>query len=92
MTTQKDNCTAGGTSIVESGVQRLSAIASNEGGDGPFIRKVMNYHLLFAIGADPENGTLISELESNRQISYKISGCNYYNWRFEKIVFFGTVC
>ena len=40
MTTPKGNCLAGGTSIVESGVRRSSAITPNETDDGSFIRKV----------------------------------------------------
>ena len=62
MTTPKGNCAAGGTSIVESRVRRLSAVVPNEGDDVAFIRKVTNYHLLFVVGADPENGVLISGL------------------------------
>ena len=54
MTTQKGNCSADGISIVESGVQRLSAIVPNEGDDGPSLRKVTIYHLLFAIGVNPK--------------------------------------
>ena len=64
MTTPKDNCSAGGTSKVESGVRRSSAVVSDEGDAGPSIRKVTNYHLLFVVGADPENGVLISGLEA----------------------------